>query len=343
MVDLVNKRKKSLAYKIISGFILLSFLSSVVMPPQAMAQTPFSVTTLPVPGTMTTLSPGFTPPLMRGVSLFPDNPLKFNFVMDEGDMDLDGASKKEEYEKLIKYFLASLTIPDRDLWVNLSPNEEDRIITDELALTEMGRDMLSQDYVLKQLAASMPYPESNLGRKFWDRVYTKARKMYNTTNIPVSTFNKIWIVPQKAVVYEQNGNAFVAESSMKVMLEEDYIAMQKHLKAGASTSKVTKEEAEELSRISSEVVRNVLLPEIQKEINGGKNFAPLRQVYHSMILAAWYKRTLRNSLLGQVYIGQAKVKGIDVADKEMKEKIYARYMESLKKGAYDYIKKDIDP
>ena len=29
---------------------------------------------------------------------------------------------------MIKYFFAALTIPDKDIWVNLSPYEKDRMI-----------------------------------------------------------------------------------------------------------------------------------------------------------------------------------------------------------------------
>jgi len=34
----------------------------------------------------------------------------------------------------------------------------------------MGRDMLAQDYILKQLTASLIYPEKNLGKAFWDEI-----------------------------------------------------------------------------------------------------------------------------------------------------------------------------
>ena len=61
--------------------------------------------------------------------------------------------------KLTKYFLASLAIPDDDQWVNLSPYEKDRIIKDDFGKTEMGRDLLAQDYMLKQITASLIYPE----------------------------------------------------------------------------------------------------------------------------------------------------------------------------------------
>ena len=60
-----------------------------------------------------------------------------------------------EARRLINYFLAALTIPEDDIWVNLSPHEKNRIIPDVLAQTELGRDMLAQDFTLKQLTATM--------------------------------------------------------------------------------------------------------------------------------------------------------------------------------------------
>jgi hypothetical protein len=35
----------------------------------------------------------------------------------------DDQELRTEAAKLIKYFLASLTIPEKDLWVNLSPSD----------------------------------------------------------------------------------------------------------------------------------------------------------------------------------------------------------------------------
>lgn len=62
-----------------------------------------------------------------------------------------------------------------------------------------------------------------------------------------------------------------------------------------------------------------------------------------MILATWYKQALRESLLGQVYVNQKKLKGVEVDDKEIKEKVYEQYLEAFKKGVYNYIKEDEDP
>ncbi|MBI3315339.1 MAG: hypothetical protein HYZ86_05325 [Candidatus Omnitrophica bacterium] len=158
---------------------------------------------MPKPGIRVSLSPAFNPPILKGLKVHPDNPFRFDFILDTGDAGARHAVPlREESTKLIKYFLASLTVPERDLWVNLSPYEKDRIVPESFGMTEMGRDLLAQDYLLKQITASLIYPEDDLGKTFWNRVYQEANKRFGTTNIPVNTFNKVWIVPEKAVVYE---------------------------------------------------------------------------------------------------------------------------------------------
>src|SRR5471030_648692 len=185
---------------------------------------------LPAPGTMVHLSPPLDPPMLKGIKVHPDNPFRFDFILDKGDSELSNDQLKDESTKLIKYFLASLTVPEKDLWVNLSPYEKDRIIPQSFGLTEMGRDLLAEDYMLKQITASLIYPEGKTGKKFWKRIYAEAAKKFGTTNIPINTFNKVWIVPEKAVVFEnaKAGTAYVVESKLKVMLEQDYLSLQKH-------------------------------------------------------------------------------------------------------------------
>jgi hypothetical protein len=180
---------------------------------------------LPAPGSMVHLSPSFSPPILKGIKVYPDNPFLFDFILDNGQNA--PVNDTEEAGKLVKYFLASLTTPENDMWVNLSPYEKDRIVPESFGQTEMGRDLLAQDYMLKQITASLIYPEDELGKKFWDRVYAEAKKKFGTTDIPVNTFNKVWIVPAKAVVYEnpQSASAYVVDSKLKVMLEEDYVAL----------------------------------------------------------------------------------------------------------------------
>ncbi len=330
----------------LSCLILTCFVFNTIIPPQV-AQAQLQGVALPAVGTMVTKSNAFSPSIIKGITVHPENPLAFDFIVDTGDNRIQGKELRSEANKMIKYFLASLTVPEKDLWVNLSPYEKGRIIAEGFGKTEMGRDLLAQDYILKQLTASLIYPESDLGREFWSKVRAKVQAQYGTTDLPVNTFNKVWIVPNKAVVYEHSNSAFVVESHLKVMLEADYLSMQKNSVILSAAKDLKRDSSaspqNDTSSLGSQVIREILIPQIEEEVNQGKNFANLRQIYNSMILAVWFKKNLRESLLGQVYMDQNKVKGVDLADVQAKEKIYQQYLQSFKKGAYNYIKEEVDP
>jgi hypothetical protein len=106
--------------RVISIGILFAFLANAFGPvPLAQAQD----FRLPAPGVRVRLSPEFNPPVLKGIKVHPDNPFRFDFILDKGDGQLSKAALKDESSRLIKYFLASLTIPEKDLWVNLSPTD----------------------------------------------------------------------------------------------------------------------------------------------------------------------------------------------------------------------------
>lgn len=323
-----QNNKKVISLIIFIAFVLTSVKSS------ADAQMIDPMPSLSAPGTMVPLSPEFTPAYLKGIVIHPENALKFDFIVYKGDKPLSQAEKKQEYTKLTKYFLASLAIPDEDQWVNLSPYEKDRIIKNDFGKTEMGRDLLAQDYMLKQITASLIYPESNLGKKFWDRVYSQAQAKFGTSNIPVNTFNKVWILPDDALIYEKGNTAYVVKNHLRVMLEEDYLSLKNH--SGIQSAPVSSAHT-----IASKIVREIVLPELQREVNEDQNFATVRQVYSSMLLATWYKRALKESLLTKIYANRAKVKGVD-ADPRSNEKIYRQYLKAYKKGVFNFIKEDVD-
>jgi len=220
--------------RLIASLLCLTFSLSNLQYVQAQD---FSINQLPVPGTMVGESAPFSPLALKGLIVNPQKPLEFQFIVDTGNsLPLRGEGTgggnqeqiKQQANQLVKYFLAGLTIPEGDLWVNLSPYEKNRMVPEALGQTDLGRDLLAQDYILKQLTASLIYPEKDLGKEFWSRVYAKAQAQFGTTDIPVNTFNKVWILPNEAQVFEKANAAYVTKATLKVMLDEDYLAMQKH-------------------------------------------------------------------------------------------------------------------
>ncbi len=331
MCDLKRCGKKSFLSKIVSVVVLLSFLFFSVIPP-GYAQN----IQLPSVGSLVPLSPVFQPAVLRGIQVDPFKHLELSFIVDAGESGLTGDKLQDQTNELIHYFLASLAIPEEDLWVNLSPYENDRVVPDALGKTEMGRDLLAQDYILKQVTASLLYPDDELGKQFWQRVYKKAYEQYGTTNIPVNTFNKVWILPGKVKIYEENDRAIITEANMKVMLEEDYLSKENNLEVDAQA------EANETAKLSSEIIREIVIPEIEKEINEGKNFAKVRQIYYSLVLAHWFKTKLKNVLLNKIFADLSKTKGFESKNPEVIDKIYDQYVESFKKGVCNILRIDFD-
>ncbi|MBF0618763.1 MAG: hypothetical protein HQL19_01215 [Candidatus Omnitrophica bacterium] len=289
----------------------------------------FNVNSLPQPGAMLGISPAFVPALVRGLIVDPQKPLNFQFIVDSGNGAATTDAVRSEGARMVRYFLAFLTVPEKDLWVNLSPYEHDRMIADGLGKTVLGRDLLAQDYVLKQLTASLIYPEKGLGKEFWAKVYAEARSQFGTIDIPVDTFNKVWIMPERAEIFEQTNRVYVTGAKLKVMLDSDYVAIANNTAAAPS--------------ITRQIIREIVLPAIEKEVNEGKNFAPLRQIYYTAILAKWYRDAITQTLLKQAYLGKNKVAGIDSGDVKLKEEIYARYIAAYKVGVFNYIKEEKDP
>ena len=343
--------RTSSGFKAIAVFLALAVffsslsplaLSEVVPAPQPAS----SVYNLPLPTKLLSVSEKFSYPVLKGLRFNPKNPLNIEFLVDTANKD---DVSKEEADRLIKYFLAGLTLPQEELWVNLSPFEGERVASDNLALTDLGKDLLGQDYCLKQLVSSLTYPGTELGKRYWDSV-TAVMKDEGRGMKDVNTYNKVWVMPQKSVVYEKGDTAFVLEASLKVMHERDYVAQQRNLPKdegrGMKDEKTkkdeggrTKDEKGKTEEIASRVFKEVILPEVNQEVNHGKNFATLRQIYNSLVLAVWFRKKFKDSFY-KSYIDKGKISGIDLKDKNVKDKIFNLYVEAYKKGVYNCVKKE---
>ncbi len=321
--------------KIFSLVLVVIFLVTGVMPARG-------AELLPPVGQMVPFSAAFKAPELVGVRVYADQPFRFDFMLDKGDGPVSdgGRSLQDESQRLIKYFLASLTLPEKDLWVNLSPDEKDRIIPTAFGLTEMGRDLLGQDYLLKQVASSAFNPDEILGKTFWDEVYRQAQEKFGTTDIPLDTRHRVWIVPSDVTVYEKSdvgkkaAAAMVVDAKLKVMLEVDYLAL-----AGKAAALVSVDQGG-VEDMAKQVMRTIIIPALEKEVNEGTHFARLRQVYHSFILAAWYKKKLKGSIVAASYVDQGKVRGVDTGEPDAPQRIYDQYVESFKKGVFNFIKEE---
>lgn len=308
---------KAKLYKILSIFLCISILLSVVLY-DLLYKTEDSYDYLNLPDPTELLKPGIeaNPVVLRGISVDPANPLKIKFILDEGSRLRDRAEVDVEAKRLVAYFLSALTIPAEDLWVNLSPYEKDRIIPNSLVETDMGRDLLAQDYILKQISSSLTHPNSKLGERYW-----KAHKGNQTLAL-----NKIWILPENAKIYADKTKAIISEANLTVKTAKDFNAL--------------KQEKESLATITKYEVNKNLLEALALEVNQSQHFSRLRQIYHSLLLASWFKQRVQNSFYDQLYIDKSKTTGIKIDDPKVKQEIFRRYIDSFNKGVYKFVARD---
>ncbi len=117
---LLFSKKNIILNRLITLIALIAFIGTSILPVSLThAQT---LANLPAPGTMIMPTPQFIPAVVKGIKIFPNNPLRFDFIIDTGNTDFGQDMFEQESAKLIKYFLASLTVPEDELWVNLSPS-----------------------------------------------------------------------------------------------------------------------------------------------------------------------------------------------------------------------------
>ena len=275
--------KETLFFRVICFVVMLSVATSAIA----------SEIKLPEPGAMVELSEAFELPNICGINFNPADPFNLEFIIDQGT---DNKVSVSERQKLVRYFLAALTIPEDKLWVNLSPYEADRVIDETTGQTEIGDVLLAQDYVLKQLAASLTHPDSKTGADYW----AKSSQ---------DDLSKIWISPKKVSLYDNNNTLFITETKLKVESEEN--------------------------------TQSTLIPAIEKDVNQGRNFAELRQMMNSIILAQWFKRKFAKSLY-KFYFNSEKITGVDLGNPATKNQVFNRYVEAFNKGAYNVIKKEIE-
>jgi|GEM_PF-5330927 len=294
----------------------------------------------------------FRPLHLRYLQYLPEQN-SFRLLIDKGDA-LKGTGPKKEAEDttktLLKYFFIGLSLPNDSFWVNLRPDSPDNIIDPLLAQTDVGKILLEADLQLKKDTARFTSPDTPEGRECWDKLYQKAGELFGTENITISTLTRPWIVPDEIIIREANDNAYIYKATLKVMLEEDYLVKSQITNSKSQTNPNTQIQnyqqyqfkdprLKELNAYSSQLIREAIIPKLTKEINASKSYAPLRQVYYSLILAQWFKTNMQKepSLKETVpdLINSKNLANLTSQHPWNKFTYFTAYKENFQKGEYN--------
>ena len=226
----------------------------------------------------------------------------FNLLLDKGDF-LKGLSQRtvpdqrleEATQELMKYFFIGLALPNEKFWVNLRPDSPDNILDPDLEKTDIGRIFLEADLQLKKDTASFTSPQNPEGKAYWDKLYKKAEELFQTrigTGFTIPTITRPWIVPGEIIIGEAADSAYIYKATLKVMLEEDYLTSRGDRPFAPTSQQYAFNDPrlKDLNQYSTQLIKETILPKLTYEVNTSKRYAPLRQVYYSLILAQWFKQ-----------------------------------------------------
>ncbi len=223
-------------------------------------------------------------------------------------------------------FFTWLALTPDKFWVNLNPDEPDRIMDDKFATTDAGRILLEADLQMKHDFYKVMDPDTDLGDRFWD-------SLPRENGLPCLHGMRNWIEPEPAKVREQDGGIYILDAPLKLSSVPAETITQG---PGEPICNPTDEESERIQR----VVDRLIVPEVEKIINTAPQYADLRRIYTSRVAAEWIRQqdakkpTDFREIINSGDVKRWPLRG-ENADWDEQE-IFDKYVKIFREGEFEY-------
>lgn len=297
---------------------------------------------LSLPGYLNAVEPvldKFRPVQLRSIETSGDN--KINLLLDKGDSSkLQARELNSSADALIEYLQIGLRLPNSIFWVNLRPDAPNSIIDPLLEKTDMGKVFLETDVQLKKDLARFTDPATKEGRQYWDKLYQKVEELFGQQDAEIPTITRPWIVPGEIILNRAAGRIDIYKATLEVMLEQDYIGKQASGGYPGGIALPVYDNADPrfqtLNAYSTQLIRELIIPKLTREVNSSKRYAAFRQVYYSLIFAQYLKSSVKQS--GASFLSEAvdngDLSGLTSRKQWSKDKYFREYSRSLSQGEY---------
>lgn len=285
------------------------------------------------------ISEEYIPPTLRTLIVKPGNSSNyFDFIVDTGDYKYgDAYDVTRVAQDMVRYFFTGITVPDENFWVNLNPLQPDNVLSGVLRYTDVGRLFMEIDLKLKKDAARFTDPQNEIGRAYWDEVYRRLRNE-GQSNYQVPVSQRLWIIPDKADVYEKGNSATIVQAKLRVCLESEYLRRNRDIAIVNDMRTVDR-----VGDIASDAMNEIVIPAIEYQVNYSKDYASLRQVYNALILAEYYKQRYcgKNGPYSG-YIDRSYMDNLEAKVPWSGKHIFEEYVHSYKSGEYSRYQNEWD-
>ncbi|MFJ8075570.1 hypothetical protein ACIQ7Q_16920 [Streptomyces sp. NPDC096176] len=284
-------------------------------------------------GTADGLSRALTQPVPQAPGGIDFSSLQLRYLSDPGDgsglqysfqapVSADGGSSPatglEAAEGSSDAFFVWLALDPSAFWVNLNPNEPDRIVDDRLGRTDAGRVLLEADLLMKKTIGKLIHPHSVRGRKFWDGIRGDCMS-YRT-----------WILPAPASVRQDGDKLYILDAPLDVRMETQYLEQR-----GESATGSCPQQDKATENHNEQHFRSLILTELKKAINTAPEYAELRRVYLARVAAEWYRDLSRSkdTTYGDL-IGTGDIDDWRITGPWKPTDTFDRFVESYTKGEF---------
>lgn len=213
--------------------------------------------------------------------------------------------------------------PDK-FWVNLNPDQPNKVMDTKFGRTDAGRVLLEADLEMKHDFSEAVNPDKHPGAKrYWD---TAPRR----NGMPCFPGVRMWIEPKPAQVREEDGGIYILDAPLKVStqwLDVDYTVP-------GSTECKDLSDAEKKA-IERSIATNVM-PLVEERVNTDRDYADLRAVYTARVAAEYIRQQDAEKPTDfRRIINSDDVTAWPLRDPHQdwnREQVWNRYMDSIKKG-----------
>ena len=224
-----------------------------------------------------------------------------------------------------------LALPSDTFWVNLNPNEPDRVADVEMGKTDVGRIMLEADFEMKKTVAKLFHPDSELGQVFWDKVYAYIEERGAST---VCFSFRQWIVPGEVIAWSTQDSIYIKDAKLDIKLESEYLEIAGRDPAGMGCGPNADPAVQDYME---EQFRQMILPELINEVNTAPEYNDLRRIFNSRVIAEWYKgqhATGRETAFSK-YINSGDVSDWYMKTAWDKQDVFDAYVKSVTEGEFN--------
>lgn len=235
-----------------------------------------------------------------------------------------GWGGKAKAQLISDSFFAWLALTPDKFWVNLNPDQPDRVMDATFGRTDAGRVLLQADLQMKHDYARDMDPRQGLGKKYWDAM--------RAAGLPCGTGLRNWIVPQQAKVRADDNGLYILDTPLKV----NTLEMNFKTPSPNGDCHLTKEQ----QKTAADLARQTITPDIEKKVNTAPEYADLRRVYSARVAAEYVRRQDATSPSEyHAIINSNNVKRWPLRSPNTSwtpRKTYDDYVKSFTKGDYSY-------